>query len=352
MATGDGPRPDHLTLLGKLAQDPEKHHVFQALRIFEAAHPNDPRLGESRRPREDRIRLGQEAELAFPPSTIADFQPGTDGAPARLTNRFFGLFGPQGPMPLHLTEYARDRKRNHRDPTMVAFADMLTHRMMSLLFRAWSEGQPAVSFDRAEDPMAQKVAAFSGHHGVGLQARDSLPDVARLHFTGHLAQGVKNPEGLVSILSSFFGVPVSLQEFVGSWLDLELDDRWQLGRGRLGQSTSIGEKVWSRSSKFRLRIGPLGIDDYERLLPGGEALSRLRAIVRSYVGDALEWDVNLVLAGDAVPRASLGGTTRLGHTSWVRSRPEPNVDQPDAADLFLFPGGIGAGSDERVQGVI
>ncbi|UWQ60744.1 type VI secretion system baseplate subunit TssG (plasmid) [Leisingera caerulea] len=351
MATGKGPWPDDLSHYGQLAMEPEKHHVFQALRVLEAHFGDAPRLGESRRPREDKLRLGQEAELAFPPSTIAAFKPAEGDKPAVLTNRFFGLFGPQGPLPLHLTEYARDRKRNHRDPTMVAFADMLTHRLMSLLYRAWTQGSPAVSFDRADDPMARKVASLIGYNGFKFAGRDEMPDLAKLHFAGHLARGAKNPEGLVSILAAFFEVPVSLEEFVGSWLELEPDDRWGLGYGGLGHSTSIGNKVWSRTAKFRIRIGPLTLKDYERLLPGGEALKRLRAIVRSYAGDVLDWDVNLVLAGDEVPRASLGGTTRLGHTSWIRSRPDPDADQPDLNDLYLYPG-FGAGAEERVEGGI
>ena len=340
MATAKGPGPNDLSLFDRLVEAPEEHHVFQALRVLEAHYSDAPRLGESRRPRQDPLRLGQEAELAFPPSSIADFTPATKEGPARLTNRFFGLFGPQGPLPLHLTEYARDRKRNHRDPTLVGFADMLTHRMMSLLYRAWTEGAPAVSFDRDDDPLADRVAALAGYHGKGLKDRDEMPDLAKLHFTGILGQGTKTPAGLVAMLSDFVQVPVHLEEFVGSWLQLEPDDRWQMGRGQggLGQSTSLGEKVWSRSSKFRLRIGPLTLEDYERLLPGGTTLDRLRSIVRSYVGDFLDWDVNLVLAGDAVPRSSLGGATRLGHTSWIRSRPDPDKDQADVDDLFLYPG--------------
>jgi len=343
MATGKGSRPDDLSHFARLAKDPEKHHIFQALRVIEAHYFDAPRLGESRRARDDKVRLGQEAELAFPPSSIAEFRPAKGGKPARLTNRFFGLFGPQGPLPLHMTEYARDRRRNHRDPTFVAFADMLTHRMMSLLYRAWTAGQPAPSFDRNDDPMARKVAALAGYRADNLQDRDAMPDLAKLHFVGHLSQGSKNAEGLVSILSVFFGVPVQLRQFVGSWLELEPDDCWQLGGpAGLGQSTSVGQKVWSRAAKFRLRIGPLSLADYQRLLPGGDALARLRSIVRNYVGDTLAWDINLVLAGDEVPRASLGGTTKLGHTSWIGSKKDLDETHPDVEDLFLYPGEMGA----------
>ena len=341
MATGKRSGPDDLSHLDRLAASPEEHHVFQALRILEASFPDAPRLGESLRPREDKIRLGQEAELAFPPSTIASFSPPSDQKPGRLVNRFFGLFGPQGPLPLHITEYARDRFRNHRDRTIVAFVDMLTHRMMSLFYRAWSAGQPAPSFDRGDDPMAGKVAALAGYRGKNLQARDALPDLARLHIAGHFAQGARNPEGLVSILSGFFDAPVVLEEFIGSWLDLEPDDQWVLGiRAGLGRSTSIGQRVWTRGDKFRLRIGPLTLEDYERLLPGSASLDRLTATVRSYAGDALDWDLNLILAGDDIPRARLGGATRLGHTSWVASRREDDEQRPDAADLYLYPGSV------------
>jgi type VI secretion system protein ImpH len=339
MATGKRPGPDDLSHFDRLVKEPEKHHVFQALRVLEAHYSDAPRLGESRRPRHDKVRLGQVAEMAFPPSTIADFKPPQAGKPARLINRFFGLFGPNGPLPLHLTEYARDRQRNHRDSTFVAFADMLTHRMMSLLYRAWGTGQPAPSFDRNDDPIARKVGALAGYHGDHLQQRDAMPDLSKLYFAGHLAQGAKNAEGLVSILSAFFDVPVRMQQFVGSWLDLEPDDQWQLGgMAGLGQSTSIGSRVYSRAAKFRIVIGPLALADYERLLPGGESLQRLRAIVRNYAGDTLDWDVNLILAGDEVPRASLGGTTRLGHTSWTGTRSDSDESREDAGDLFLYPG--------------
>lgn len=341
MATGKGPGPDALSHFDRLARDPEAHHIFHALRVIEAEFSDAPRLGESRRPRQDKVRLGQEAELAFPPSTIADFTPARGDSPARLTNRFFGLFGPQGPLPLHMTEYARDRLRNHRDPTLVAFADMLTHRLLGLLYRAWSRGEPAVSFDRGDDPIARKVAALAGYHNDAMQNRDAMPDLAKRHFAGNLARGPKNPEGLIAILSAFFDVPVQVQQFVGSWLELEPDDQWQLGgMAGLGDATSIGQKVWTRAAKFRLRVGPLSIADYERLLPGGASLDRLRAIVRNYVGDELDWDINLVLAGDDVPRASLGGTTRLGHTTWIGTRREADQDRADAEDLFLYPGAM------------
>lgn len=343
METGNRAREDHLTHYAQLLQEPEKYHIFRALRIVEAQFPDLPRLGETTRPKQEPFRLEQEAELAFPPSTIAKIVPPSGGKPGRLINRFFGLFGPHGPLPLHLTEFARDRLRNHRDPTFLAFGNMLTHRLFGLLYRAYAVAHPAPSFDRAlkgkqsgreVDPFARKVAAFSGHYEKGFNARDEMPDMAKRHFVGHLTPGPKHALGLISIISGFVRAPVSLQQFVGQWLELEADDRWQLGsRVGLGLGTSIGSKVWSHAAKFRLRIGPLSLADFERMMPGAPSLSRLEAIVRNYVGDTLDWDINLVMRRDEVPQAVLGKTTMLGHTSWIGTR----TGDTDADDLYLIP---------------
>ena len=334
MATGEGVGSDHLTHFRRLRDRPGDHHIFLALRIIEAQFADRPRLGESRRPREDAMRLGQEARMSFPPTTIASVAaPGAK--PGRLVNRFFGFFGPHGPLPSHLTEYARDRQINHRDPVFVAFADMLTHRMMSLLYRAWVTGQPAADFDRGGDRgLTAHVAALGGHHGAALRDRDAMPDLAKVHYAGLMGAQVKNAEGRVSILSGFMAVPVHMQDFVGSWLELEPDDRWQLGAGgALGRTTSIGTRVWTRSAKFRLILGPVDLPAYLRLLPGQPTMNRLAAIVRNYVGDALDFDVNIVLRAADVPQTVLGQGARLGHTSWLGTR----RDSADAADLILSP---------------
>ena len=326
------------THVARLKDDPEGHHIFLALRILEAEYSDKPRLGQSKRPHEDAVRLGQEARMAFPPSTIHSFTaPGTK--PGSLINRFFGFFGPHGPLPIHLTDYARERQINNRDATFVAFADMLTHRIMSLMYRAWVTGQPAVDFDRGADTQFERhIAALGGHHASSLRKRDAMPDMAKRHYAGLMAGGTKNAEGLVAILSGFFQAPVQLEQFVGSWLDLEPDDQWELGARQnggagLGQTTSIGSRVWTRNAKFRLIIGPVSLPEYERLLPGNPSMDKLAAVVRNYVGDALDYDVNVVLKGDQVPAAQLGADTRLGQTSWIGAR----TSDSDANDLFLEP---------------
>jgi len=133
-----------------------------------------------------------------------------------------------------------------------------------------------------------------------------MPDLAKLRYAGRLAHGTRNEEGLLALISGFFGAPATMESFVGTWLELDPKDTWELGNphkpAKLGQSCSIGSKVWTRQAKFRFRVGPVGLAEYKRLLPGGDSLKRLKALVSNYMGEALMWDMNLVLkAGEAEP---------------------------------------------------
>ncbi len=330
--------PD-VDLLKALEAAPFEHGFLQAVRRLESLNPDKPRIGYSLRPKEDPIRLGQEPYLAFAPATLAGLAPSNDIRPARLDVRFFGLFGPNGPLPLHLTEYARERMRNADDPTLARFADIFHHRLLTLFYRAWAAAQPAVSMDRPEaDRFGTYVATLFGLGMPSLAARDALPDLAKLHYAGHLACQSRHADGLEQMLADFFKLSVRIVEFIGEWLTLAEEYRWRLGdtpeTGALGLTTVVGERVWERHQKFRIVIGPVGFADYQRLLPGGDALRRLRALVRNYVGEEFNWDLNLLLRKEEVPTVELGSLGQLGWTTWL----DTEGREQDADDLLLQAG--------------
>ena len=336
---GEGRTASDAVALGRELQDePFRFDFFQAVRRLECAYRDKPRIGHSLRAADDPVRLAQEPTLAFAPSTIAAFRPGKGGRRSTLAVFFFGLFGPNGPMPLHLTEYVRDRLRNSDDPTLRQFADTFHHRMLSLFYRAWAGSQPAVSFDRPEsDRFAFYVASLFGLAMPSFRGRDALPDLAKLHHAGQLACGTRHAEGLRSMLASYFGVTVDVKQFVGEWLEIPEASRWRLGEspgtGSLGTTATVGERVWSCQHKFRIELGPLEYDDYERMLPGGESLERLVALVGNYAGEEFAWDIQMILARDEIPPLELGGSRRLGLSTWLIGEHA----REDSKDLFLNP---------------
>jgi type VI secretion system protein ImpH len=329
---------DPLAFFTALADAPFAHDFYQALRRVECLFPDTPRLGTATRIADEPVRLGQEPALDFAPATLSALRLQAQGAPPRLEVRFLGLLGPNGPLPLHLTDYARERLIHAGDATFARFLDVLNHRFLALFYRAWAQAQPTVQLDRPDqDRFAVYVGAVEGLAAPSLRRRDALPDEARLFFAGWLGRQVRNRDGLVALLAGYFRVPVQVEELVGHWMEVPADDRARLGslalNAALGRGAVVGRAVWDRQHRIRIRLGPLGLAQYERFLPGAGGLERLVAAVLTYVGWELRWDVRLCLRRTEVPRARLGGYLRLGWTTWLgtRSRAE------DAADLVLDP---------------
>jgi type VI secretion system protein ImpH len=342
MAAKAGSETSVLTPLGRLASEPYAFSFYWALRLLECAEPGKPRIGTSKRLKDDSLRLSQEPSMAFAPSTIRALELPSDGRPARMQVSFLGLLGPNGPLPLHLTEYARDRLRNQNDPTLVRFLDVFHHRLLSLFYRAWARSQPSVSLDRPkEDSFGHYLGAFGGLGMGSLRGRDSLPDYAKIAFTGLFSRQARNAEALEVMLASFFRVPVRIEQCAAHWMPLPRDAQTRLGRreatAQLGISAVLGGRMWDVQSKFRIVLGPLSLSDYKRFFPGGLSLRRLSDWIRNYVGYEFDWDIKLTLKQDDVPRLGLGGDSRLGLTSWLGDRPAG-----DAADMLLQGGGYGS----------
>ena len=319
---------DRLDFLRELGEKPYRHDFYQTLRRIECLFPDKPRLGEALRPADEAVRFAQEASLSFAEAPIVAFEPASDGLPPRLVQRIFGLFGPNGPLPLHLSEYARERLLHHGDATLSRFADIFHHRLLELFYRAWAQAQPTVGLDRpGQDRFQFFVGALIGVGSERLRSHDPGLDFAKLFHSGLLAHQVRNADGLQALLAAYFRVPVSVEQFVGHWMGLPESDRTRLGRhgsgSQLGLGVVLGARVWDRQHKFRLRFGPLPLAQYEAFLPGGKALPRLVALVRHYLCFELDWDLCLVLKGEQIPRMRLGGSQRLGWTAWLGQRTRP-----------------------------
>jgi type VI secretion system protein ImpH len=323
------------TWLSRVAQAPYKADLYQLLRRVASAHPALPPLGEALRPRDEPVRLAQPAEFDFAPAPLHALEL-RGGAPPRIVQRVFGLLGPNGALPLHLTEYTRERTSHHGDVTLQRFLDMLTHRFALLFYRAWAEAQITVNLDRADNKANfNRIGALVGVGLPTLQGRDALPDASWLHFAGRLSRQTRDAEGLLAWCRSEFDVPVSIEQWCGHWMALDRDELSRLGRrpgALLGTSTVLGSSVWDVQHKFRIVIGPLRLDRYNRFLPGGTDLARLRAIVRAWVGIEFEWDVKLILRREEVPKFELGARhIALGHAIWLGNYRRSD----DAADLRI-----------------
>lgn len=332
MASGDGIPGTAVEFFERMGREPYRYGFLATVRRLDCLHPESPPTGLAVRPRDEPFRLGQYPALDFAPAEMHSCEQTAYQERWRLRFRFFGLYGPNGPLPLHLTETARERSRQVKDQTSIEFADIFHHRLMSLFYRAWAFGEPTVHFDRPEtDRFTAYVGALAGIVTDAFQKRDAIGDPVRLHFAGRFAGQARHAEGLEAMLADFFDMPCRIEQFVGHWMWLPTDSVTRLGESprsaTLGESALCGSRVWDTQSKFRILFGPLDFEQFCRLLPGRDTLHSLIALVRAYLGDELLWDIQLKLRRDSIPQTRLGQQGQLGWTSFlVSDRPAGDSD--------------------------
>jgi type VI secretion system protein ImpH len=309
-------------LIEQLQAEPWRFGFLTLLRRIGADQRIDP-VGTARRPQAEPFRLGQRPSLAFAPREIAN----VEEANGRLKVRLFGLgmLGPNGPLPIHVTEIARDREESRRDATLVNFLDVFHHRYLTLLYRAWGSAQAAAGLDRpADERFSFYVASLIGQDADEI-AHCPLPAHARLSASAHLVREARNPDGLRMTLERYFGVPVAIDEYVFHWIDVDPLDHSRLGLpgapSTMAEGAMLGEQVPDRQHRFRIVIGPLDIEEYLRFTPQGADLPRLVEWVRAFVGYEFEWELELRIRPRSAPPAVVGGPQQLGWSGWLGRSP-------------------------------
>lgn len=327
-----------------LRQEEALSNSFDFFELLRRLEKKSGTFGHSGRPDREPARLGQHVRLGFAVQDVAEFHDATEHGPARVTVSNFGLLGPEGPMPLHLTRWVLDRlsqrwfagadARQTSDTTFIDFVNILQHRMIALFYRAWADANPAVQIERTEGGRVRAMLQAMG--GIGLPGTrntgNPVLDLVKLGQAGALANQVDGPERLTQFLAQAFRVPVQLKEFIGAWMPIPAALQSRLGHvhAALGKGATIGPRSFSRQHRIELRIGPLGFDDYKAFLKGGQRLEIFKRAVRDLLGEQFDVDLRVVLAANEMPPARIGDS-QLARTGWLA----PPEDRGDAEDMLM-----------------
>jgi len=336
-------------LIERLLTEPGRFEFFQAVRLLERLEPARGRVGEDTLPAREAVHFRAAPTIGFPASEILAIRSRRDQeagsthprSPYEMTVNFMGLTGPKGVLPSHFTRLLIRRLRA-KDPTLRDLFDLINHRRVSLFYRAWTKYRFPIAFERArrreithDDTFTRCLFALVGLGTGGQRGRHTLDDHTFIYYGGLFAHHPRSAIALEGMLGHQFGVPVRIEQFQGQWLNLQARDRSMLpdarepgGRhNRQGRDVVLGQRVWNVESKFRVRLGPLGLDDFYRFLPPplGDCLQDLTELTRTYAGTEFDFAVGLVLAGGEWPRCELGGQGRqmayLGWNVWLSSGP-------------------------------
>lgn len=331
MASEIGQQADNIVNSSKLPESlvnsPRRFDWFAALWLIEVkAYPKIRRIGELGRPREEVIRLGQKPTVQFASQEIASIEQLNNQTIPWLMQYFFGVFGVNGPLPLHLTEYALEQKSYYKDPVFTRFLDIFHHRMLSLLYRTWRLAQPTKDFlDTSKEAnfrsRLQQLIGFVSHQDSSFNSHTQGQGLDQT-FAGLLASRTKNAHTLARIIEHFTGADVTIESNVPSWLTKDTSQFFMLGTSmsQLGVDTQLGARVLSAQSQINIKIGPLSKERYYALLPyhivDDRVSSRqiLSQIVNKIVGHSISSVIQLVV--DFEYQSELG-RFRLGCDSWL-----------------------------------
>lgn len=332
----------HAALRRQLERSATAFEFAQVVRALERLTPQRAPVGRFGDPAAEVARFTAHPSLAFPSSDVEEVKLAEAGgsSPARVEVNFFGLIGPAGVLPRVYTQYVAERSAA-RDTALRDFLDLFQHRLLSLFYRGWRAAHPhvAVGEDGDEDRLTAHLRDLAGLGTPALHDRLGVADAALLSYVGLVAPQTRPAGALRQLLSTFFGVPCEVEQFVGAWYPVAAGTQCSLGAEdectSLGIGTVVGDAVWDHLARIRVRLGPLTRAQYDEFLPGAAGYRSLRAITQYFTGDQLDVELQLVLARDEVPAAILGdeGGGALGWASWLRTR-EPARD-PDDTVLLL-----------------
>jgi type VI secretion system protein ImpH len=313
----------------RLREEPYRFEFFQALRLLERLRPDrKPVGGRDAKPSEEVARLGTHPSLSFPASEIQSIEWPAGQTPFVSVN-FMGTTGPQGPLPHAYTAMILGRLRSG-DRTLREFFDLFHHRMLSFFYRAWEKYRFGISYERGErDRFSHHLLDLIGLGTAGLQERLAVPDDAFLFFAGILGQRPHSAHALELLLNDYFEVPVAIEQLVGGWFRLDDSTKCCIGERttvseQLGLGAVVGDEVWNQQAKALVRIGPLSLEQYLDFLPNGSAYAPLRALLRFWTNEEVDFEVQLILEREEVPRCQLGGdgesAPQLGWVTWMKTK--------------------------------
>jgi type VI secretion system protein ImpH len=283
------------------------------------------------------LRFRNSLSLSFPASEIESYsidladdtapKPGIVTA-ARLTPAFMGLLGANGTLPPHYTEWVAAHEHAEQDESVRACFDLFSDRSVSLFFKAWAKYRPEHAIDvHGEDSFRPLVLSLGARHTTPPRAETSRFDPhadVMAFYVGLLRQRPVSAAALDCILPDYFGVPITIEQFVGGWDEIADSRQCRMSgtNATLGRSGALGVRAWRHDLGVTLHIGPLDKTEFECFLPGTAGARALEAMLALIGIPGLRYVAHVTLrpedvapldlVGGAKPGKRIGWDARLG----------------------------------------
>lgn len=304
-------------LMARLLREPHVFEFEQALALLEReVMPAAVPLGSGLDPAHEALRLTGTLTANFPWTALKTVQLPGDGKQAIVRTRFFGLGGPDGPLPYAYQEWIQ--ACSGQSAGMADFFDIFHHRLLAVLYRARNSGRGPLPFLRQAFPAQSVLRALQGcgeEGGISCMPRNALH-----------AERARGLGGLIHWLRVDLRMPVRARSFVGNWVRIPSCERLRVGRThrlRDGKAV-IGRRAWNEHAGIVLTLGPMSAAARAGLLPGRPGHGRLKAQLNGWFGSGLAVGLRLEVcgAGAASSQVGAGRGMLLGWTSVLGLAPE------------------------------
>jgi type VI secretion system protein ImpH len=315
---------DNKNIFDQYPEDIIYYNFFAALHLLETQYKTQ--FGKTKTPLDDPVLLGQTPYMGFAPTTLDKISQLKKTNQKYLSVFFFGLFGPNGPLPYHLTETIYTRLPRKKRASAQDFFNIFHHRFISLFYRAWANKEPIAQLNyNKKDRFQFYLGSIAGYGLPSLRERDSFSDYSKAHFAGYLGGKIRHKEGLENIIMQLYGIQSNIVEFIGEWLSIGREHQCSLKERcyakLLGINTSLGKNSWQSQYKFQIQLGSLSLAEYEKILPGSKKLKLINETIKNYMRDEIQWEIVLLLKRPEIPITTIGKYGRLGWTSWLKTAP-------------------------------
>ena len=310
-------------------------HFFAVMRRLERSYPGPRRASATaRRAATNMSRSGRIPILDFPASNIARGRAATRRAGCALFVKFLGLLGPAGRAAAGDDRGELSTGCLRRDDAFPRFLDIFNNRFLQLFFRAWADARPIVQHDRPGRRSLRRLCRLDDRRRLAALSRAATalptPDEARA-LPGLLgAAGEIAPRGCAACSP---GCSASRSRSTSSSAPGWSSSAQRAHTPRTpatARSAAIPCSARASSAsqdKFRVRhLRARSRSNIERFLPIGDRCEPLADAVFFYLGEQLEWDVELAIPAGEVEPMRLGRFGQLGWTSWMA----PNWSTKDA----------------------
>jgi len=306
-----------------IEQNPYPFSYHKINRVLEAANLNKPRIGTAISLKDEYVRLKQPPFLNHPGSQIASASNSDlDDNPFELSTYLFGLLGPNGPMPHHITLYIRQRLLA-KDTSSIAFFDLFNHRFLSHYYRAWSDTEPVAQLDRPKDNAINSIVAAVAGIKSSKQSDRVLSKELEYYYAGHFSRNEMTCESLTKILNSYFNCKFNVERFVRKWVKIPEQDRFilshcSLKNKQLGKNTLIGRKVITAQQELIIHVYPISFEEYESFFSAETKwLESLVELMKRCIGMSFSWQLRFCLPIEIIPKQKLGHNTVLNKNNWL-----------------------------------